>query len=284
MKYFGEYLIHHKIVSAENLVKATIEQMESQPVASKIAFEIGLLSAEEMILIFKFQQENKTHFLDAAQKTKILTADKRDQLELELSKRSTSLATILLNKGYVELKDLVRSLDEFISESKASGQSPATSNSSSPSVPSPLAVSEDGDMTFNSIDGSSATQLAQIFSKEKMNELINVLQLVKQNATMKDLVHEFMDDSLKTIVKLKEVAHDHQGLLVEKVLETIEGAMSKVVNGQTSEPDRIAQVIVPSIEAGLHFCSEATTELEKNRNDSVFWQKPEARAQFKDFT
>ncbi len=278
MKYFGEYLVEKKIVSPDSLVQAVLQQTQSQPLAAQIAFEKKLFSADEMIKIFSFQQEHQLDFFAAGHATGLLTTDKKQSIEQELQQHHLPLAGLLIKSGSVGAKDMVHALDEFLSTAKVPSV-PSTANlktgtTSGHGLPS---------FTFQKIDPTFSSELQGALSQSKITEVVNVLHLVKQNANVKELVQEFLQDVLKSILTFRGLAKAAQAQVLDHICSLLESAIVKVLRAETPDSKFITDTLVPSIEKALNFCSSMKDSIAKNQSEKMFWEQDMNQEEYKAF-
>lgn len=283
MKYFENYLIEKKLISPEYLLKALLQQMETQPQMPRLALELNLLSAEQILKVFHHQAEASTDFATAALSVGCLSEQNKKLLEKEMRSRQTPLAMILIKNGVLNAKDLVQSIDEFISHAKA-----PSGVSSIPTMKQAEATnsieSSENEPTFSSITKELVGQLEASLSKDKVEEMVNVLHLVKQNAAMPDLVHTFLEDINNNIVSAQKVADSAKAVLLEKMLKQTSMTLKQVLSGQRAEPEYLSAVLIPAVEEALHLCGEIRQAIISKFTEEDFWQKPEARKRFETIT
>lgn len=118
MNYFGEFLVEKKIVSAEKLIVAILQQIKEQPCPAKIAFDEKFITAKDLIHIFKIQHEQKLDFFTAATLEKVLSSEQVESIKEKIQCLQIPLPTILLKNGDIEVKNLVHALDEYLSTTK----------------------------------------------------------------------------------------------------------------------------------------------------------------------
>ena len=118
MNYFGEYLVEKKIVSEEKLIVAILQQIKEQPCPAKIAIDENLITAKDLIHLFKIQYEQQLDFFTAATLKKFLTSEQVKIIKEKIQGLQIPLPTILLRNGDIEVKNLVHALDEYLSSTK----------------------------------------------------------------------------------------------------------------------------------------------------------------------
>lgn len=278
MKYFGEYLVEKKIVSADNLVQAVLQQTQSQPLTAQIAFEKKVFSADEMIKIFSFQQEHQLDFFAAGHATGLLTDEKKKLIENEQQQQHIPLARILLKNGYVGTKELVHALDEFLSTAK-SPTTPTVANLKL-AVPNTAGLPS---FNFQKIDSTFGAELQGALSQNKILEVINVLQLVKQNAAVKELVQEFLQDVLKSVHTIRGLAKAAKAQVIDHVCSLMDAVIVKELRSDSPNPKFITETLTPNVEKALFFCSTAKDSIAKDQSEQNFWEQGSNQEEYQAF-
>lgn len=127
MALFANYLLEKKIIAAEDLVNAILEQILQSPHPAQLALENKLLSPEEIIGIFSLQSENNWDFLTALRAIHHGNDSQLKKIEELVAKKQKSLITVLMEKNLLSKKDVVKALDDYIAQTP----SPAASGTSS---------------------------------------------------------------------------------------------------------------------------------------------------------
>ena len=278
MKYFGEYLVEKKIVSAENLVQAVLHQNQNQPLAAQIAYEKQIFSAEEMIKIFSSQQDNQLDFFAAGFATGLLTDDRKLRLENELQQHHLPLSGLLLKNGAIGVKDLVHALDEFLSTAKPPSNTQSAKVVSASNNPSASTFPQ---LEFPNIEQSFRLEIQSTLSKSKVLEAINILQLVKQNASVKELVQEFLQDVLRTVHTIRGLAKAANAPLLEQMFTLMDATIVKELRSELPNTEYITNVLTPTIEKGFLLCETIANSLATNPTEESFWNVVENQAQFR---
>jgi hypothetical protein len=270
MKYFGEYLVEKQIVSAENLVKALLEQTHKQPLAAQIAYDKKVLSPEEMIKVFGYQQDHSLDFISAGKQSGILTQEKYQQLEQELKRHQVPLSSLLLKNGSAGVKDLVHGLDEFLSTAKAP--------TNIPSVMAPKTTTKetsDADtFQFHKVESTFCAEIENALTPNRLSETFNVLQLIKQNASNKDLVVEFFQDVLRNVHTLRGLARAAKTPVIDRVCSLMDSAILKELRSGQPNAHHITDRLIPAIEKSFNFCASLKEALIRDGSEEVFWKNP----------
>jgi hypothetical protein len=115
IKYFGEYLIYKNAINADQLAEVLIEQIEATPTVPKIVWEEKWLKGDDFLKIFKLQSETGLDFISAVQKLGLLSSDKISMLKSKISNFRIPVGQLLVNKSYIDLKQLTMLLDDYLS-------------------------------------------------------------------------------------------------------------------------------------------------------------------------
>ena len=279
MKYFGNYLLEKKLISPENLLKAHFQQIESQPPMPRLALELKILSAEQILKVIQHQTETSMDFAAAAITTGCLNEKNKQLLEKEMKAKQTPLSMILLNSGYLSAKELVQSIDEFISQAQAPSAA-SSSNISNLSANNQSGTPTQTKLSFFPIEKELAHQIEAALSKEKVEEMINVLHLVKQNAAMPDLVHTFLEDIHKNIIAAQKLAQSAKAILLEQILNQTAHRLERVISGAQTSPEHLSQMVIPAVEEALHLCREMSEIIINKNTEEDFWRKTETRTRY----
>jgi hypothetical protein len=278
MKYFGEYLVAKKIVSADSLVQAVLQQTHNQPLAAQIAFEKNLFSADEMIKIFSFQQEHQLDFFSAGHATGLLTTEKKQSIERELQQHHIPLAGLFIKNGSVGAKEMVHALDEFLTVAKAPA-APSTANLKT----GPTSVPRLPAFSFHKIDPTFGAELQAALSQNKILEVVNVLQLVKQNANFKELIQEFLQDVLKSVHTFRGLAKAAKAQVLEDVCSLMDTAIVKELRAEAPNSEFITATLVPNLEKALYFCGAMKDSIAKDQSEKKFWEHTANQAEYTAF-
>lgn len=278
MKYFGEYLVEKKIVTPEKVVTAILQQTQNQPLIAQIAYEKNVFTADEMIRIFSLQQEHQMDFLNASRNAGLLTEEKWQIIDKELQQHHVPLASLLLKNGDLALKDLVHALDEFLS----TAQRPQLVKESSSNSPVRASVnSEIPSFKFPKIDPTFGLELQGALSENKVAEIVNVLHLVKQNASVKELVQEFLQDVLKNVHTIRGLAKAAQTPVIESLCSNMDLAIVKELRAEIPNTNHIINNLVPAIEEALHFCTKLRNAIAQYQSEAVFWNETNTQESYR---
>ncbi len=194
MKYFSDFLIHKKITSSDKIVESYLKQISALPPLAQLTYENKLLTADEILIIFNAQQDLGCDFITACKHKNYWNQEIQNQIEEKTNQIRKPMGEYLLESGAVEIKTLVKALDEFLSQAQSPTHVPV----------SELAPASTQANHFNY--SPSINELTEFFNASKFEEFENLLQLVKQNITVKEIASEFLQDILKNLQTLKGFA------------------------------------------------------------------------------
>jgi len=149
IRYFGEYLISKKAISAEDLARALIIQTKELPHLAELVLELGYLKAEEVVQVFHIQQETGLNFLWSLKQYKSHDSELINKIESAIEEKRTPLGQILLNRSAIDLKTLTMMLDDYLSQAQTPQIKIETQNTEVVSVPDTASLLLEGeDLTY----------------------------------------------------------------------------------------------------------------------------------------
>ncbi|MBF0315350.1 MAG: response regulator [Oligoflexia bacterium] len=125
-KLFGEYLIEKKIVSAEQLLAALIEQIHSMPTLVDIVNQKKLLSANELLSVIRVQMEQRVEFRSACETLGLWNPILEESIQKELDCHRRPIGELLVKRGSLCLETLISAMDDYFSSSNRTPQPPAS--------------------------------------------------------------------------------------------------------------------------------------------------------------
>lgn len=264
MKLFGEYLIEKKVINSEGLATALVEQVRSIPPACDIAFRLNLLNPDQMLAVFRYQQDHRVDFIMAGKNFDFWTPELEKKIQSEVDKARMPLGQILVKKGMTDLPTLTKMLDEFLSTVEA----PAPAGASKSAEPQAAATNSSG----ASLDPLLLAELETGFNETKYEELVNILQLVEQNVEVNELVEEFLSDFSKNIHSLKGMSKFLKLGVLENLFTNIEQTTNKILDKSISDISGKARK-VSKIHSGFTLSWEIRNALVKSEAESVYSEK-----------
>lgn len=306
MKYFGEFLVEKNILSADQLVKAVLKQTSTQPLAAQVSYDTRLLSAQELMQVFSFQQTHQVDFIAAGEATGLLTKEKKERLTRELHEFQIPLAKILMDDQIAQPKDLIHAMDEYLAVAQVQvqikdqvphpGQAvaqplmtepqvnlPSTKEASSPSKSLTSA------MEFTKIGPSFVQEFKDVLSEKKVTEMINILNLIQQNANNKDLATSFLQDILKNIHVIRGLAKASKSLVMESLCSLMDKAVVDQLkkidteNSMDSIAADLSKRLIPSLITGLHFCQALAQSVAIHQTEETFYKNMTQNEEFSRF-
>ena len=113
---FGDYLIEKNVITESQLLEGLLEQIERTPSYAMACYQGKLLSAHDLLLVLKEQQKKSTDFFSAAKSLQLWTDNKTVELLDILNVQRRPLGEILVEKGFIQLRELTLYLDEFLAD------------------------------------------------------------------------------------------------------------------------------------------------------------------------
>lgn len=113
VKFFGQFLVEHNVVSSESLLKAIALQDKTNLKFGEMAKSMGLITNADVVRVHDAQRKEDLQFGDMCVKLGIITLD---QLKEVLTKQKNShlyIGEALINVGAIPAADLPRHLEAF---------------------------------------------------------------------------------------------------------------------------------------------------------------------------
>lgn len=254
MKLFGEYLVEKNIVSTEQLVAALIRQSSKLPGMAELAYNKKILRPDQLLKIFKHQNENKSGFIEAAKALNIWNSDLANKFDKNIEESRIPLVQILMDMEITKLDTITHALDDFLGEvqdSVESGQhtlpqtGPAAVETNNDVVENQVIQEsiEASDLISSTISDSvseikmetvpekqmtpSYEGYCQIFTEEKKVQIENYLTQLQNGGisisvmnSLKDSIHELVTASRTNSANLSySVLHGLESM-VDQILKT----------------------------------------------------------------
>lgn len=120
MKYFAEYLVEKGILNQEKLIEIMIDQVENSPSTARLVQQTHLLTAEQILQVFKVQSEKNIEFKKACEDLGFWTLDLEVAVRAEFNKQRQPFGVSILSMGLMNLEQLTKHFDEyFAAQAKA---------------------------------------------------------------------------------------------------------------------------------------------------------------------
>jgi hypothetical protein len=136
MKYFGEFLVEQELITSELLAKALVTQVKALPSVLEIVYEGRLLTHDQLLSVFKIQNQEKTGFVEAATKLKLWNQKLIGDVEQRLQSHRVPLGEVLVNLKALSIQQVTKALDDFLGERQETP--PATNQAGGDLMPASL--------------------------------------------------------------------------------------------------------------------------------------------------
>ena len=176
-KYFGEFLVEKKLIQSSALIDALICQIEDLPSIPRIIKDEKLLSDDQIMQVFIHQQKHQCEFLSACQTLGYLNHNIINKLESNLKNRRKPLGEILVSLNLLDLKNLTKALDEFLS----TAQAPVSSEISKPLIDNSIIEENQSTDDFIEFQPALLMELDEVFNERKKKVIKTALLLIKEN-------------------------------------------------------------------------------------------------------
>ncbi|MGE3609335.1 MAG: hypothetical protein AB7I27_07095 [Bacteriovoracaceae bacterium] len=271
-KYFGEFLVGKNVIDAESLIKALISQVATMPPVCEIVYKKHLLSPEEILAAFKYQQDHFVDFISACKAKGFWSTDLQEILNEEMRKYRKPLGEILVKEGFIDLKKLTLMLDEFLSQAEvtAAPSSKVELEETTASRPDENLNPEDDFLDYQS---GILMELEEVFDERKRKVIKVAMSFIKDKTPPDEgAVQKLFNDSLK-------IVHTINGLLklfgiqhLGQLMFYIENLVEEHLNSKSTaeEHQKIAGLIYDSFELAWQMRNSI---LETNSERSFFKHK-----------
>jgi hypothetical protein len=261
-KYFGEFLIHKKVIAPEALVGALIDQIKDQPPLCHLVYNKKLLSAEQMVSVFRYQQDHNADFLSSCQQLGLWDETMDKILSEEISRVRRPLGEILINRGDIDLSALTKMLDEYLSQAPTRQEQTQAQSTPAPAVNTPAPKAEE---TIELQPGLVA-ELEEVFDERKYRIIKVAMSFIKDKSTDDAQgIQKLFRDSLRVLHTINGLL----SLLGLKRLELLITAAEQVVElhlkseADSAQNQRVANLVYHGFEEAwkirsfvLEHCSE----------------------------
>jgi hypothetical protein len=118
MKTFGQFLIEKELISKELLLDCILEQISSLPATSQLVKDKKMMSSHQILQVVEVQSRDEIGFKEACISLGFWSDELNSQIKKELLTIRTPIGNILLKKGLINLSELTKAVDEFLSDDK----------------------------------------------------------------------------------------------------------------------------------------------------------------------
>lgn len=265
-KYFGEFLVSKKIISAEALVKALVSQVSTLPPVCEIVHDRQMLSPDKILTAFKYQQDNSCDFVFSCKALGLWNEELQKNVNNELGKSRKPLGEILVSQGFLDLKKLTLMLDEFLTQVDM----PIVEKEEVPSVVVEEVepqLESSADDEFLEYQAGILMELEHVFDERKRKVIKVAMSFIKDKAPPDEAgIHKLFQDSLKIVHTinglLKLFGIQNLGQLMFYLENVIEEHLKSKPSIETHQ--KIAGIVYGAMELGWDLrCSIMETNSEK---------------------
>lgn len=307
MKYFGEYLVKKGIISSQDLVEAFLDQIMHLPPLPKLIYDQKLLSTDQIMQVFIAQQDENVDFATACKQLGFWDDDFNTKIEKIYDERRVPFGQFLIQNGAIDIKLLIKTLDEFLSQAEKSAPrenklAPAPSakveKAAAVSPPPtlvaatpPVAATAAGQAakietmptSQNNLNfkvqalEATAREVSDFFTGGKKDELDNLLTLIKQNVTVKELAGDFLQDVLKNIHTLKGVSRFCKAEIMDFVSSQVENALTAYLKSAFFGMKEVGEQLCLVINKALPILLEVRNSIAEHKTEANFWNNVDNR-------
>jgi hypothetical protein len=204
-KFFGEFLVEKKLINSSGLIEALLHQIEDLPSIPRIMKDEKILNDEQIIQVLVCQQKNHCEFLRACEMMGLIDDKIISQLESVFKAKRKPLGEILVSLNMIDIKNLTKALDEFLS----TAQAPSAVVEKFPETLIESSSKQSQLDDFIEFQPALLMELDEAFDDRKRKVIKTALVLIKEN-TQNDpasAMKLFGDISkiLKSIISLSEI-------------------------------------------------------------------------------
>lgn len=296
MKYFGEYLVKKEIISAQDLVEAFLDQIMYLPPLPKLIYDQKLLTADQMMNVFIAQQETEADFASACRQLGFWTDEFNAKIEHIYDDRRVPFGQFLIQNGALDVKVLVKALDEFLSQAETPVKKPAKVVNIEPikietSGGIVLAsVVEDMPTAQNNLSfkvaalDATAREVCDFYTAAKKEELDNLITLIRQNVTVKELAGDFLQDVLKNIHTLKGVARFSKAEIIDFICNAVEATLTIYLKSPFFGTKEVGEQLCMLVNKSFPLLLDVRNSISEHKTEANFWNNVENRSRLDAWT
>lgn len=311
MKYFGEYLVKKGFISSQDLIDAFLDQIMHLPPLPKLIYDQKLLTNDQIMQAFIFQQEESVDFASACKKLGFWTNEFNSKLESIYEELRVPFGQFLIQNGALDIKTLIKTLDEFLSQAERPAKKEKIDNltvtdpafeSGVTSKPAKLSVAQvvveqpvktnataPNDEVMNiptsqcnlvfkvaALD-ATAREVCDFYTSGKKDELDNLLTLIRQNVTVKELASDFLQDVLKNIHTLKGVARFSKAEIIDYICNSVETLLTNYLKSSFFGTKEVGEQMCIMITKSLPLLFEVRNSISEFKTEANFWNNIDNR-------
>lgn len=286
MKYFSEYLIQKGNLAAKDVAEAFLDQLSQLPPLAKVIYDLKLLTAEEVLLALTTQHDEQIDFISACKKRGLWSESKNELMQKAYNELRVPFGQFLIQKGIIDVKNLVKSLDEFLSKVEPPNKAGVSSvqNTTSglkkdePSIHrnqtelTPAVSEINFNFQVSEIAQASVKEIADFCDDSKMSEFQNLILLVKQNITVKEISLEFLNDILKNLQTLKGLAKFSKSEMITFICDHSITVLTSYLRSDKFTDEKVGINLCNHLQTGFELINEVKVQLQISPNESKMMQ------------
>jgi hypothetical protein len=299
MKYFGEYLVKKGVITSQDLVEAFLDQIMHLPPLPKLIYDLKLLGSDQIMQAFITQQDENIDFASACRQLGYWNEEFNEKIEKIYDEQRVPFGQFLIQNGALDIKVLIKTLDEFLSqaENPMSRVGKAVPTSKPKAEPLPTQVSTTDTCVAPIVSGkienlpngqnnlnfkvpaldSTSREICDFFNTGKKDELDNLLTLVKQNVSVKELAGDFLQDVLKNIHTLKGVARFCKAEIIDFIADQIENALTSYLKSPFFGTKEVGEQLCLLISRALSILLDLRNSISDQKTEANFWNQVDNR-------
>lgn len=114
MKHYMDYLIENNVINQDQYLEALLFQVSHSPSLAEVVYENGALSLEDQLRVFQELHDKGTTYAQAVKSLGLWDDKFANNVERYSLNFCPSAYKALVELGHVDLKNLVRNVDEYI--------------------------------------------------------------------------------------------------------------------------------------------------------------------------
>lgn len=259
-----QYLMEQKLVKAEQIVEALVEQVRSLPSSVEVVFELKLLTHEALFNILAEQQISGTDFQKSANKLGFWSDELRDRIHLELSNRRRPLVQILVQLGYLSLQNLPPVLNGYVE--LANRVSPSVRSEAAEKSVAAKPLTEDSQYSeprpMAMLDSFLISEYAEALDTKFIPSMKNLLVLLQGKSRDKEAMASAIKFGLMESVMIRAAANFLGAIESEKLADSLVKVFDResILSGSVDESS-----LLILIETGLSMLNCLCLHMKNNR-------------------
>lgn len=203
------------------------------------------------------------------------------------------LGQFLIQGGSIDIKTLVKSLDEYLSqvEKPAPKSNPVKTDAKETKEikevkPQNQVSANENQLAFkiNPLAASAAQEVTSFYNESKNNEMGNLLILVKQNITVKEISQEFLQDILKNIQTLKGLARFSKTEIMDHLCNSMITLLTNYMRSTYFGSQDIGLICCDTLNTGLALIYDLRNSIVESNSEGQFWNNEQQKIKLDQWT